>query len=61
MSTNRPHDLAHNLLLPTLLLASLGGISWAVRGCSGFGAANGRLFDGVPWGTAWPVTRQMAF
>ena len=53
MSNNRPHDLAHNLLLPTLLFASLGGMTWAVRGCSGFGAANGCLFAGVTWGAAW--------
>ena len=53
MSTNRQHDLVHNLLLPTLLFASLGGMTWAVRGCSGFGAANGCLFAGVTWGTAW--------
>ena len=53
MSNNRPRDLVHNLLLPTLLFASLGGMTWAVRGCSGFGAVNGCLFAGVTWGTAW--------
>jgi hypothetical protein len=53
MSTNRSRDLAHNLLLPTFLFAALGGMTWAVRGCSGFGAANGCLFAGITWGTAW--------
>jgi hypothetical protein len=53
MSTNRPRDLVHNLLLPTLLFAALGGMTWAVRGCSGFGAVNGCLFAGITWGTAW--------
>jgi hypothetical protein len=50
---NRQRDLAHNLLLPTLLFASLGGMTWAVRGCSGFGGEMGCLFAGVTWGTAW--------
>jgi hypothetical protein len=53
MPANRPRDLAHNLVLPTLLFAALGGMAWAVRGCSGFGAANGCLFAGITWGTAW--------
>ncbi len=46
-------DLAHDLVLPTLLFASLGGMTWAVRGCSGFGALDGCVFAGVAWGTAW--------
>jgi hypothetical protein len=53
MSTNPPRDLAHNLLLPTLLFASLGAMTWAVRGCSGFGGQMGCVFAGVTWGTAW--------
>jgi hypothetical protein len=32
---------------------ALGGMTWAVRGCSGFGAVNGCVFAGVTWGTAW--------
>jgi hypothetical protein len=46
-------DLVHDLLLPTLLFAALGGMVWAVRGCSGFGALNGCVFAGVTWGAAW--------
>jgi hypothetical protein len=46
-------DLAHNLILPTLLFAALGAMTWAVRGCSGFGAVNGCIFAGVTWGAAW--------
>jgi hypothetical protein len=46
------HDLAHNLVLPTLLFAALGGMTWAVRGCSGFGAVAGCIFAGVTWGAA---------
>ena len=50
---SRQRDLAHDFLLPTLLFACLGAMTWAVRGCSGFGAANGCLFAGITWGTAW--------
>jgi hypothetical protein len=46
-------DLTHDLVLPTLLFAALGGMTWAVRGCSGFGAVPGCLFAGVTWGAAW--------
>src|SRR5689334_23397640 len=28
-------------------------MTWAVRGCSGFGAMNGCVFAGVTWGAAW--------
>jgi hypothetical protein len=47
------NDLAHDGVLPTLLFAALGAMTWAVRGCSGFGAMNGCIFAGVTWGTAW--------
>jgi hypothetical protein len=53
MSTCRQRDLTHNLLFPTLLFAALGGMTWAVRGCSGFGSQMGCIFAGVTWGTAW--------
>ncbi len=53
MSNAHSRDLAHDLVLPTLLFAALGGMTWAVRGCSGFGAMNGCLFAGIAWGTAW--------
>lgn len=46
-------DLAHDLVLPTLLFMALGGMTWAVRGSSGFGAVNGCVFAGVTWGAAW--------
>jgi hypothetical protein len=41
------------LVLPTILFMALGGMTWAVRGSSGFGAVNGCVFAGVTWGTAW--------
>ncbi len=46
-------DLLHDLVLPTILFAAVGGMVWAVRGCSGYGAVNGCVFAGVTWGTAW--------
>ncbi|MCA9448641.1 MAG: hypothetical protein KC931_16075 [Candidatus Omnitrophica bacterium] len=46
-------NLAHNLLLPTILFAALGGMSWAVRGSSGYGGSSGCIFAGVLWGAAW--------
>lgn len=53
LDDRRRYDLAHDLALPTLLFAALGGMTWAVRGCSGFGAVAGCVFAGVTWGTAW--------
>ncbi len=50
---SRRPDLTHDLFLPTLLFTALGGMTWAVRGCSGFGAVPGCVFAGVMWGTAW--------
>lgn len=53
MTENRKSDLIHDLLLPTLLFAALGGMSWAVRGSSGYGGSSGCIFAGVLWGAAW--------
>jgi len=53
MSCCNRRDLAHDLIFPTLLFAALGGMTWAIRGCSGFGGANGCIFAGVTWGAAW--------
>jgi hypothetical protein len=50
--STRP-DLANDLVLPTVLFAALGGMSWAVRGCRGFGGGAGCIFAGVLWGAAW--------
>lgn len=46
-------SLASDLVLPTILFAALGAMTWAVRGCSGFGAMKGCIFAGVMWGAAW--------
>lgn len=53
MNAGKKLDLVHDLVLPTLLFAALGGMTWAVRGCSGFGASAGCIFAGVMWGAAW--------
>ena len=53
MSNGIRRDLTHDLVLPTLLFAALGGMTWAVRGCSGYGSSMGCVFAGVTWGTAW--------
>jgi hypothetical protein len=49
---NKCH-LSTDLALPTLLFIALGAMTWAVRGCSGYGASAGCLFAGVTWGAAW--------
>jgi hypothetical protein len=53
MNTDIRRDWTHDLILPTLLFAALGAMTWAIRGCSGFGAMNGCVFAGVTWGAAW--------
>ncbi len=52
-SSTRTSGLLHDLVLPTFLFAALGGMTWAVRGCSGYGAVNGCVFAGVTWGAGW--------
>jgi hypothetical protein len=53
VTESRRLDLAHDLILPTLLFGALGGMTWAVRGSSGFGTVWGCVFAGVTWGVAW--------
>lgn len=53
MNSNTKRDLTHDLVLPTLLFAVLGAMTWAIRGCSGFGGSMGCIFAGVMWGAAW--------
>jgi hypothetical protein len=52
-TSNNRLSLANDLVLPTLLFTALGGMTWAVRGCSGFGAVPGCIFAGIMWGAAW--------
>lgn len=53
MALDDRRDLTHDLFFPTLLFAALGAMTWAVRGCSGYGGSMGCIFAGVTWGTAW--------
>ena len=53
MSNQRRCDLTHDLFLPTLLFMAMGGMTWAVRGCSGYGSTAGCIFAGVMWGAGW--------
>lgn len=53
MNISKTHYYFHELIFPTLLFVVLGGMTWAVRGCSGFGGSNGCLFAGITLGTAW--------
>jgi hypothetical protein len=53
MNNNSRCDLAHDLVLPTLLFAGLGAMSWAVRGSAGAGGMNAHIAPGLLWGTAW--------
>ena len=53
MHQENQRSLAHDLVLPTILFVVLGAMTWAVRGCSGFGAMNGCIFAGVTWGAGW--------
>src|ERR1041384_2201979 len=46
-------DLAHDLVLPTLLFVALGAMTWAVRGCAGAGGMNAQVAPGLTWGAAW--------
>ena len=48
-----PRDWAHDLVLPTLLFAALGAMTWAVRGCAGAGGMNAHVAPGLTWGAAW--------
>ncbi len=52
-NVNGLNDWTHDLLLPMLLFAATGGMTWAVRGCVGFGASSGCIFAGVTLGTVW--------
>lgn len=51
MNSNR--NISEHWVLPTVLFAVLGGMTWAVRGSSGYGAFAGCLFAGVTLGAAW--------
>jgi hypothetical protein len=53
MTAMQRTNLWQDFVLPTVLFAALGGMTWAVRGSSGFGGSQGCIFAGVTWGAAW--------
>lgn len=45
--------LLYDLWLPMLLFGSMGAITWAIRGTSGWGGIDGTLVPGLMWGMLW--------
>jgi len=45
--------LTHDLALPMLLFGSMGAITWAIRGSSGWGGWDGTIVPGMTWGLIW--------
>ncbi|HEX4070304.1 MAG TPA: hypothetical protein VHX68_04025, partial [Planctomycetaceae bacterium] len=52
LNSNRT-DGVHDFVLPTLLFAALGAMTWAVRGTAGASAMNAHIAPGLTWGVAW--------
>ncbi|KAA3613774.1 MAG: hypothetical protein DWQ05_15970 [Calditrichaeota bacterium] len=46
-------SISHELLLPILLFGSMGAITWAIRGTSGWGGVDGTVVPGLMWGLLW--------
>jgi len=49
----RKSNLINELLIPALLMSSIGAFYWAIRGSSGYGGSSGGAFAGIGWGIAW--------
>jgi len=47
------HAFIVNLGLPTLLFGSVGAITWAIRGSSGWGGIDGTVVPGMTWALLW--------
>lgn len=43
----------HDVWLPMLLFGSMGAITWAIRGTSGWGGVEGTIVPGMTWGLLW--------
>ncbi len=46
-------SIIYELLLPILLFGSMGAITWAIRGTSGWGGVDGTVLPGLMWGVLW--------
>jgi len=47
------HAFIVNIGLPMLLFGSIGAITWAIRGSSGWGGIDGTIVPGMTWGLLW--------
>jgi len=45
--------MIHELFLPALLFASMGAITWAIRGTNGWDGIDGTILPGMTWGLIW--------
>jgi len=52
-STRSKQFLKYNLWLPMLLFGSIGAITWAIRGTSGWGGVDGTVLPALMWGVLW--------
>jgi len=52
-SNRRKNPSLTELLLVSLLFASLGAITWAIRGSNGWNGIDGTLLPGLTWGLLW--------
>ena len=50
---SRKQQLLQKYFYPILLFGGLGGLTWAIRGSSGWGGFDGALIPGLTWGLIW--------
>ena len=48
-----PQSFMINLGLPIILFASVGAVTWAIRGTAGWGGIGGTILPGLTWGILW--------
>ncbi len=46
-------DLSNELIVPIILMSTIGAFYWAIRGSAGYGGTSGGLFAGIGWALAW--------
>ncbi len=46
-------NLFTELIVPIILMSTIGAFYWAIRGSSGFGGTSGGVFAGIGWALAW--------
>lgn len=53
LRTSRTGSLGHELAVPMVLFASVGGLAWAIRGTAGWSPIDGTIVPGLAWGLLW--------